>query len=721
MLLDEQASKRLFREAGVSVPDGECVEPGSEDGFKPSFPPPWYLKAQVLTGGRGKAGGVLRVDDARALPDRARELFAKDIRGHRPPYLLLEPAVDFVCECYLSFAVSRDRAGLVLSVSPRGGVDVERSADALTQAILLPAGPAERNMRAAFFHLKVGKEYWPGFRELVLRLFDAVRQNSLQLAEINPLVLTRDGRWLALDGKAEIDDNAAALRPELDRWYDPRHHAPDDVRARDEGMSFVKLGGWVGCMVNGAGLAMATMDLLNLAGLPAANFLDLGGAADSRRLDRALRLLFEGQDVRVVFINLFGGILSCEKVAQALADVLAGNEPGKPLVVRMAGNGANEGQRLLEGLNLHGLTLVEDMTQALAVLEGFGPRDLNPPRIEAGDGRAAQIANLSPVLAAALRGATAGVYARSFDLDAQTRILVQGITGKVAALHTRLMFGYGSRIVAGVTPFKGGLEIEGAPVYDCVREALRHHEIDASIVFVPAAMAADAVLEAAEAGIPWVVCITEGIPQQDMLATLPKLRRLGTRLIGPNTPGIIVPGQTKIGIMPADPFTPGPVAIFSRSGTLTYEAAARLSAAGMGQALAVGIGGDPLIGLGFADCLAMVADDARVKAVLVLGEIGGRAEEDLAEYVSRTGFSKPMAAFIAGRTAPLGRRLGHAGAILEESSGGVAGKMQALSMAGIHLCPNLESIPRVMLGLLAAQRTRNVERARSASFQLHDG
>ncbi len=721
MLLDEQASKRLFRSAGIEAPDGDCLEPGGEDRFRPAFPPPWYLKAQVLTGGRGKAGGVQRVNDAAELPDRARGLFAKEIRGHRPPYLLLEPAVDFVRECYVSFAVSRDRASLVLSVSPHGGVDVETSADVLAQPVPLPEGPAERNLRAAFFHLKVGKEHWPGFRDLVQCLFAAVRHNNLLLAEINPLVLTREGRWLALDGKAEIDDNAAALRPELERWYDPRHHMPEDVRAREDGMSFVKLGGWVGCMVNGAGLAMATMDLLNLAGLPAANFLDLGGAADSRRLDRALRLLFEGRDVRVVFINLFGGILSCAKVAQALADVLAGSEPAKPLVVRMSGNGAGEGRRLLEGLNLRGLTLVEDMTRALAILEGFGPRDPNPPRIEV-NGEAAKAGDdLSPVLAAALRGATAGAHARSFDIDARTRVLVQGITGKVAALHTRLMLDYGSRIVAGVTPFKGGNEIEGVPVHDSVREALRHHEIDASIVFVPAAMAADAILEAAEAGIRWVVCITEGIPQQDMLAMLPILRRLGTRLIGPNTPGIIVPSMTKVGIMPAAPFTPGPVAIFSRSGTLTYEAAARLSAAGMGQALAVGIGGDPFIGLGFADCLAMVADDARVKAVLVLGEIGGRAEEELAEHVLRTGFSKPMAAFIAGRTAPVGRRLGHAGAILEESSGGVAGKMRALCRAGIRLCPDLESIPGIVMEIMAGQGTGRGALGRSVPFPLSGG
>ncbi len=708
MLLDEQASKRLFREAGVAVPEGIGFGPGEEDGLAPPFGPPWYLKAQVLTGGRGKAGGIVRVERSRDLPARARELFARDIRGHRPPSLLLEPAVDFVRECYLSFAVSRDRASLVLTVSPRGGMDVEQGGGVLTQAVPLPAGPSERHLRAAFFRLGAGKEHWPAFREAVLRLFGAVREQGLLLAEVNPLVLTRDGRWLALDGKVEIDDNVAALRPELERWHDPRHHAPEDVQARAEGMSFVKLGGWVGCMVNGAGLAMATMDLLNLSGLPAANFLDLGGAADSRRLDRALRLLFGDKAVRAVFINLFGGILSCEKVALALAEVLAGSEPAKPIVVRMAGNGAAEGRRLLAGLGLGGLTLVPDMAGALDALATLGPRDANPPRLEAEDSLAGPSAGhdgmrIEPVAAVAEEVRSPGPV---FDIGAGTRILVQGVTGKVAALHTRLMLGYGSRIVAGVTPFKGGAEVEGVPVHDSVREALRRHEVDASIVFVPAAMAADAILEAAEAGIPWVVCITEGIPQQDMLAVLPELRRLGTRLVGPNTPGVIVPGRTKIGIMPAEPFTPGPVAIFSRSGTLTYEAASRLSAAGLGQAMAVGIGGDPFIGLDFADCLDMAAGDERVRAVLMLGEIGGRAEEDLAERVLRTGFPKPVAAFVAGRTAPAGRRLGHAGAILEESSGGVAGKLRTLRRAGIRLCPDLESIPAMVAGMLSGGACR---------------
>jgi succinyl-CoA synthetase alpha subunit len=283
-------------------------------------------------------------------------------------------------------------------------------------------------------------------------------------------------------------------------------------------------------------------------------------------------------------------------------------------------------------------------------------------------------------------------------LSRSSRVLVQGITGKAAQLHVRLMQEYGTNVVAGVTPFKGGREVLGVPVYDSVRQACAAHAIDASIVFVPAPFAAEAILEAADNDVPWCVCITEHIPQADMLRVRETLRVTGsrTRLVGPNTPGLIVPGRTKIGIMPGYVYTPGPVAIFSRSGTLTYETASRLSAASIGQSVCVGIGGDPFIGLKYVDFLELVRDDPATGAVLVLGEIGGTAEEELARYVVETQFPKPVLAFIAGRTAPAGKRLGHAGAILEEGSGGIADKLAALRAAGIAVCPDLKSLPGLM-------------------------
>ncbi len=390
---------------------------------------------------------------------------------------------------------------------------------------------------------------------------------------------------------------------------------------------------------------MATMDLLNFSGLPAANFLDLGGTADQKRMEVALKLLFGDKQVRAVFINLFGGILSCESVALALREVLHGHSPEKPLVIRFAGNGAAAGRKVLDDLDLPGIHPAEDMTGALKIIETLGPKNRNPPVIE--------------MPASAVAEDTSGhahdekcTEKNAFDIHAGAKILVQGITGKVAMRHVEYMQAYGSDIVAGVTPFKGGQTCLGVPVYNSVYDACLDHDIDVSIIFVPAAFAPDAILEAVDNDLPWTICITEGISQQGMLAVLPRLRQSRTRLIGPNTPGLIVPGQTKIGILPADPFTPGNVAVFSRSGTLTYEASSRMSAAGTGQSFCVGIGGDPFIGERFTDLMAMARNHEQTDAVLVLGEIGGRAEEDLAEYVVRTGFPKPVLAFVAGQTAP---------------------------------------------------------------------
>ncbi|MGE4506322.1 MAG: CoA-binding protein, partial [Desulfovibrionaceae bacterium] len=465
--------------------------------------------------------------------------------------------------------------------------------------------------------------------------------------------------------------------------------------ARAAGLSFVKLGGYVGLMVNGAGLAMASMDLLNYSDLPAANFLDLGGGADQERMEAAFALLFGDPDVRMVFINLYGGILSCRKVALAMRAALGGRPPRKPIVARLSGNEAEEGLEILHDLNAPGLHLATSMGEAIVTLASLRPEGApaSPFKAPASVAPAAESQKIpAPAAPADFRSPSGGPV---FDLDATSPILVQGITGREGRLHAELMLAYGANVVAGVTPFKGGQEVLGVPVYHCVAEACRVHDIAASIIFVPPAMAADAVREAASNAIPWTVCITEGIRQQEMLSTVREIASSPTRLIGPNTPGIIVPGQTKIGILPTDPFTPGNVAVLSRSGTLTYEVAARLSAAGIGQSVSIGVGGDPFIGSGFADLFDLLRDHEPTKAVVVLGEIGGRAEEDLALHVAATGFPKPVVAFIAGRTAPPGWRLGHAGAILE-AGGGMETKIAALREGGFTVCPDLGSIPQAV-------------------------
>ncbi len=270
----------------------------------------------------------------------------------------------------------------------------------------------------------------------------------------------------------------------------------------------------------------------------------------------------------------------------------------------------------------------------------------------------------------------------SILVDGGSRVVVQGITGNEGAFHTRQMVGYGTQVVAGVTPGKGGQDVDGIPVYNSVAQAVREQEATVSIVFVPAAFSLDAVVESAEAGVKLVVCITEGIPVHDMLRGVPLVQSYGTRLIGPNCPGLISPGKAKVGIMPGEVFQPGPVGIISRSGTLTYEIAHHLSEAGFGQSTVIGIGGDPVVGSTYVDLLPLYAQDRETEALVLVGEIGGTAEEEAADWVARH-LDIPVVAYIAGFSAPPGKRMGHAGAIVSGGEGTAEAKAARLEERGI--------------------------------------
>ena len=289
-------------------------------------------------------------------------------------------------------------------------------------------------------------------------------------------------------------------------------------------------------------------------------------------------------------------------------------------------------------------------------------------------------------------------------VDKNTRLVVQGITGKEGTFHTKQMVEYGTRVVAGVTPGKGGTEHEGIPVFNTVADAVREAGANASVIYVPPPFAADAIMEAADAGLPLVVCITEGIPALDMVKVKEYLSDKRTRLIGPNCPGIISPGKCKIGIMPGHIHREGRIGVVSRSGTLTYEAVGQLTALGLGQSTAIGIGGDPIVGTTHTDALALFQEDDETDGIIMIGEIGGTAEEEAAAF-AKENVRKPIVAFIAGQTAPPGRRMGHAGAIIAGGKGTAAEKMKALEEAGINVVKSPADIGAAMRDMLSIHAT----------------
>ena len=287
----------------------------------------------------------------------------------------------------------------------------------------------------------------------------------------------------------------------------------------------------------------------------------------------------------------------------------------------------------------------------------------------------------------------------SILIDNNTKLLVQGITGAQGMLHTRGCIDYGTNVVAGVTPGKGGQDFEGVPIFNSVLEAVKATDANASMILVPPAFAADAIMEAAAAEIPLIVAITEGVPVVDMVQAVDFVGKKGCRLIGPNCPGIITPGQSKIGIMPGAIHQIGGIGIVSRSGTLTYEAVSQITRVGLGQSTCIGIGGDPVNGTNFIDCLSLFEQDEQTEAIVMIGEIGGDAEEQAADY-ARNNVTKPIVSFIAGQTAPPGRRMGHAGAIISGGHGTAEEKMSALRESGIYVINSLDEIGIKMLEAL---------------------
>ena len=493
------------------------------------------------------------------------------------------------------------------------------------------------------------------FVKVVTALYEAYLATDASLVEINPLVVTASGDLLALDAKMNFDDNALYRHPDLKEMRDTAEEDPLEIEASKFSLNYIRLEGNIGCMVNGAGLAMATMDIIKLVGGEPANFLDVGGGANAEQIRNAFKILISDKNVQAVLINIFGGILRCDVLAQGV--IAAVKELGVPNADHHPHGRHERGRRE-------------------TAAQGQRP-ELHHCRLDGRSGR---------------EGRAAGELVNSHQssdmavlIDKSTRLIVQGLTGKEGTFHAKQAAAYGTTVVGGVTPGKGGTTHETWPIFDTVQEAVQKTGANASVIFVPPPFAADAVMEAADAGIALIVCITEGIPTLDMMRAMTFLKeRPESRLIGPNCPGLISPGKAKAGIIPGNICKEGRIGIVSKSGTLTYEAIHQLTRLGMGQSTCIGIGGDPLIGTSHIDALKLFAADAETDAVIMIGEIGGTAEEDAAAWI-KGHFKKPVVGFIAGQTAPPGRRMGHAGAIIAGGKGTAAEKMAALSAAGVKV------------------------------------
>ena len=405
----------------------------------------------------------------------------------------------------------------------------------------------------------------------------------------------------------------------------------------------------MGCIVNGAGLAMGTMDAIVHHGGRPANFLDVGGGASPEKIANAFRIVLKDPNVRAILVNIFAGINRCDWIAQGVVQATRDQAIDVPVIVRLAGTNVEEGRR--------------DPGRERPVADpGRGPRR------RGAQGRGG-------------RGSAAGGARMSVFVDKDSRVIIQGFTGQHATFHAEEAMSFGTKVVGGVTPGKGGTTHLGLPVFNSVAEAVEETGADVTGIFVPPALATDSLLEAAEAGVYVAVIIADGVPVQDMVKTKGYLAGRQTRIIGPNSPGIITPGECKVGIMPSHIYSKGRIGVVSRSGTLNYEAVSQMTKLGLGQSTCVGIGGDPVNGTDFKAVLHEFENDDETDVVVMIGEIGGQQEVEAARW-ARQYMSKPLVAFIAGVSAPRGRRMGHAGAVISGESDTATAKLDAIEAHG---------------------------------------
>ncbi len=699
MDIHEYQAKELLAGFGVAIPRGgvayspeQAVYRASEIGGAR-----WAVKAQIHSGARGKAGGIKLCSSEDEVRQAAKSLLGKRLVTHQTGpegrvvhRLYVEAAVPIEREIYLGLVLDRKSERIMVVASPQGGMEIEeiarQSPESILREVVEPAvGMTAFQAREIAFALKLTPAQVSRAVTTLLGAYRAFRDLDATMVEINPLVVTADGQLLALDCKMTFDDNAMFRRPNVSELRDYAEEDPREAQAAEYGLNYVALDGNIGCIINGAGLAMATMDMIKHAGGSPANFLDVGGGASPDRVAAAFKLVLSDDNIEAMLVNIFAGINRCDWVAQGVVQAAKETRLTIPLVVRLDGNNVEEGRRILKESGLPIITADTLSEAADRVVEAQGlPR-----------GRARR--RQRPAM--------------SILIDRTNRVIVQGFTGDKATFHAREMIAYGTDIVGGVTPGKGGSRHLDRPVFNTVKEAVREAGADTSIIFVPAAFCADSIMEAAYAGIRFVVTITDGIPAQDMMMVkrylwrFPKERR--TLLVGPNCAGVISPGKAMLGIMPGHIYMQGNVGLITRSGTLGYEAASQMKALGIGITTSVGIGGDPVNGSSFVDHLKLFEQDPETEAVMIIGEIGGPQEAEAALF-AKENMTKPVIGYVAGLTAPKGRRMGHAGAIISAFGDTAAEKAEIMRSAGLTVAPSPAELGSTVAAVLAKRSTRTV-------------
>ena len=657
MRLYEYEVKDLLARAGMNTP--RRVPVGSRFdavAAAETLGGPVAVKAQTLIKARGKAGLIRFASTAAEVEEAADNILGREHHGEKIETLLIEEKLGLEKEMYLGLVVDYAAGRPVLLASPSGGVEIEEIAARDPHLVLKQSITPSRGLTGEQARIAAGflagdggsPELIEELAKAALTLYDLFVQRDLEMLEVNPLVLTCPGRVTALDGAAVVDGDALFRQPDLVK---PRNQSLADFeRERNfaaRGWTYLKFPGNIGILSSGAGHYHVHIGPDAYVGWPAGQFSGYrpdGPPGDLRRLS-----------------NLFGRPGHQNGPGQYLCRFESLRPPGrghqgffKQIQTRIQPGGPYGRQP-----GRRGLSNIE------------GNRDTGHPEPGKGRGKSNSSHGGSPMSILAFR---------------HSKVLIQGITGRAARHHTENMLAYGTAIVAGTRPGAGGQKVAGVPVYDSVEEACQKHQPDAAILFIPAKAVKASALEALDAGIKLLVIVTEHVPLHDAMIIMEEKQKREAVIIGPNTPGMISPGEKAVlGFVPTRYFTPGPMGVASRSGTLTYELVSRLSAAGLGQSTCIGVGGDRLVGLRFAEALERFEEDEATRAVLLVGEIGGSMEEEAAELIKSGRIKKPVIAYLAGQTAPEGTKLGHAGAIVAAGRGAMKTKLKALAESGVKV------------------------------------